>query len=623
MSQGLLGGLLGDEDEKHEAEGVESAGGASAFAAAVAAKLAGNDTEVARDTAAFLRDQSHLLKVQARHLEDEHAARLHYLRGQAREVDIRRFGLRLRIAFQILIALIATVIGLGVAVLLHDAVTSRSVVVESFDAPPALAERGVTGKVVASGVLDELNRLQSATRTTAVKRELSTAWSSEVKLAVPETGISIGEISRLLKARFGHDLHINGGLVQTQAGGLALTVRGDGISPKSFSGSGADLATLTTNAAEYIYAQSEPAPWAYYLENTQRNAEAIAFCRDRFASADKADRPYLLNVWANALQNSGGSVRQALDLYRSALQLKPDYWVAYNNIMNTLLILGDEEGAWRFGTDMRNVAGGRPGHAPELQYQNWDAITWNLLPWLDAIAADIDASAGAGSMTRSEAVQLADTLERLHDPTAAELALQTTKEDATDPTITAITHFVRGRLAADAGDILKAASEMDAFGIAFSDPAVSTQYPGYNCWIAPAEEAAGHPEKADAVLKTGGTFVDCYRLRGDILDHRGDWAAAQKAYADAVALAPDLPAAYYSWGVALARHGDFAGAEPKLKDANQRGPHWADPLKAWGDMLAKQGHAKEALVKYDEALKYAPNWAALKEAREAIAKHVT
>ena len=113
--------------------------------------------------------------------------------------------------------------------------------------------------------------------------------------------------------------------------------------------------------------------------------------------------------------------------------------------------------------------------------------------------------------------------------------------------------------------------------------------PGYHCWIAPVEEAAGHPDKADALLKTAGTFVDCYRFRADILDGRGDWAGAQKAYAEAVALAPDLPAAYYSWGVALAKHGDLADAEAKLKDANKRGPHWADPLKAWGDVLAKQG----------------------------------
>jgi tetratricopeptide (TPR) repeat protein len=121
------------------------------------------------------------------------------------------------------------------------------------------------------------------------------------------------------------------------------------------------------------------------------------------------------------------------------------------------------------------------------------------------------------------------------------------------------------------------------------------------------------------VLKAAGTYVDCYRFRGDILDHRGDWPGAQKAYAAAVELAPDLPAGYYTWGVALSRHGDLAGALAKFKQANQRGPHWADPLKAWGDVLTKQAHWREALIEYDEALKYAPDWAALQEVRQIAA----
>lgn len=619
MAEGLLGGVLGGEDENSEVERADALSGAEAFAAAVAAKLAGNDPGVARKTEEFLSDQSQLLKVQKRHVEEEHAARLHYLRGQAREVDIRRFGLRLRIGFQIFIALIATVIGIGLALLLHDAISSHSVVVESFDAPPALAARGLSGKVVASGVLDELNRLQNATRTTAVKRDLATAWSSEVKLSVPETGISIGEISRLLKARFGHDLHIDGSLTQTESGDLILTVRGDRIAPQSFSGSSADLAKLSTQAAEYIYAQSEPAPWAYYLQNAQRNEEAIAFVRAAFASSDKADRPYLLNVWANALQSIGGSTQQSLDLYRAALKLKPDYWVAYNNVMNSLWTMGDEEGAWRMGQELAAVAGGRPGRAPEVLYENSDVLTWNLQAWLIATTADVDSSAGAGSATGSSGVQIGDIQQRLHDPAAADLALQTTKGEAKDPTIAALTHFVRGRIAAEAGDVTHAVQEMEAFGAAFADPAVSRQYPGYNCWIAPAEEAAGHPDKADAALQSAGAYIDCYRFRGDILNARGDWPDAQKAYVAAVALAPDLPAGYYSWGVALAKHGNLAEAEAKLKEANQRGPRWADPLKAWGDVLAKQGHMKEALVKYDEALKYASNWAALKQARATTA----
>jgi hypothetical protein len=63
-----------------------------------------------------------------------------------------------------------------------------------------------------------------------------------------------------------------------------------------------------------------------------------------------------------------------------------------------------------------------------------------------------------------------------------------------------------------------------------------------------------------------------------ILDHRGDWAGAQKSYADAVALAPDLPAGYYSWGGALAKH----------DAALEYAPTWT-ALHATRDALEKQG----------------------------------
>jgi tetratricopeptide (TPR) repeat protein len=544
--------------------------------------------------------------------------RVAHLRNRLREEKVRRFGLRLRVGFQLFIALFATVIGIGIAVMIHDAVTSRRVVIEPFDAPPGLAARGLSGKVIASGLLDELSRLQEATRGSVAARGLSGAWSNDIKVNVPETGVSIGEISRLLRGRFGHDVSIDGELVETPMQGLALTVRGNGVPPKTFSGSATELGKLTIGAAEYIYSKSQPARWASYLTVNERYQEAIAFCRTAFADADPAERPRLLNSWAIAIQSSGGSNREALALFRAAVKLQPDVWPVHNNIQNALMVLGDEEGAWRAAEDMRGIAGGRPGRAPEFSYQNWDYLTWNLPAWLAEVAADVEASsAGLSASIAASGTEVADIQARMHDGSAADLALKTTKDDPHDPTIAAMNHFVRGRLASEAGDTLQAQSEMEAFGAAYADPAVATNYPGYHCWIAPAEEAARHPEKADAVLRTAGTFVDCYRFRADILDGRGDWPGAQKAYADAVALAPDLPAAYYSWGLALARHGDLSAAQIKLQAANQRGDHWADPLKAWGDLLVKQGHAKDALAKYDEALKYAPNWKQLREAREA------
>jgi tetratricopeptide (TPR) repeat protein len=623
MAEGLFGGILGDEDDKPEVEAPEGLAGAEAFAAAVAAKLSASDPEVARDTSAFLKDQSHLLKIQAEHLKDEHALRLAHLCYQSDLLRRQRLGQTLRIGFQLFIALVATSIGLGAVLMVRDAVTSRQVVIEPFHAPPGLAARGIDGAVVAGGLLDELSRLQDATRSSAAARGISGAWTSNIKLDVPETGISISEVSRLLRERFGHEVHIDGDLVETPTGSLALTVRGNGVPPKTFGGPATELEKLTTQAAEYVYSKSQPVRWAYYLQNTGRHQEALAFCRAAVGSASKGDQPYLLNVWANSINSTGGSPREALSLYRAALKLKPDFWTGYNNVINVLWILGDEEGAWRAGEDLRKAAGGRPGRAPELMFQNWDTLTWNLQPWLAAVVANAEANGGVGTNATSAGPTIADIQLRLHDLEAVDLALKTAKEDPDDLAGNALAHNVRGRLALETDDIAIAVAELDAFGTAYANPVVPASTPGYHCWIAPAEEAAGHPDKADAFLKTAGTFVDCYRFRADILDGRGDWTGAQKAYAEAVTLAPDLPAAHYSWGVALLKHGDLAGAEARLKDANQRGPHWADPLKAWGDVLAKQGNTKEALAKYDEALKYAPNWKQLKEAREALAKHAS
>jgi tetratricopeptide (TPR) repeat protein len=620
MAEGMLGGMLGGEEEKPEVEAPEALAGAEAFASAVAAKLAGNDPEVARDTSAFLKKQAQLLEIQAEYLKDEHALRVTHLRNQLREENVRRFGLRLRTGFQLFIVLVAIVIGIGFAVMIRDAITSHSVVIDSFDISPNLATQSLTGRIVAAGLVDRLSQIQAATRSSIQKRDISDAWSNEINIEMPETGVSIGAIERLLKTRFGHDQHISGGLVKMDQTELALTVRGSGVMPKTFSDAKGDLDALTNKAAEYVYAQSQPALWAAYLVDSGRDQEAIEFCQASIASSSPSDRPVLLTHWAIAIAKTSGAGPQALALIRRAIALQPDYWYAYSTMTSMMGVLGDEEGVWKFGEQLRKAAGGRPGRAPAQIFGDVDGALWNLPALLVAYTADAESSSGAGTESYNDEPQIALVDAEMHDPAAAELALQTTRPDATDPTIAAVTHAVRGMLAAESGDPARAVSEWEAFLRAYSDPAVAWVSWGLNCWVAPAEEAVGHPDKADAILKTGGTFVDCYRFHGDILDGRGDWKGAQEWYAKSVELAPDLPAGYYSWGIALVKHGDLAGAESKLKNANQRGPHWADPVKAWGDVLVKQGKSKDALAKYDEALKYAPNWKQLKEARDAAAK---
>jgi tetratricopeptide (TPR) repeat protein len=622
MAEGWLGGILG-EDEKPEVEATETLASADAFAAAVAAKLAGNDPEVARRTADFLIDQSQLLKVQKRILEDEHEARLHYLRGQAREVDIRRFGLRLRVGFQLFLILLATAIGLGVAIMVRDALTSRSVVIDPFEIAPNIATQVPSGKIVAAGLLDVLTKIQAANRSGAEHRALSNAWTNEIAIEVPETGISFGQLERMLKTRFGHDQHIDGDLVQAETGGLALTVRGTGILPKTFTDEGRNLDKLLTQAGEYVYGQSQPGLWASYLGN-ERLDEAISFSRAAYATADPSERPYLLNAWANAIASKGGegANREGLTLYREAVRLKPDYWVGYNNIMAALAGLGDEEGVVRTAEQMMKAAGGRPGRAGEDVYGNYDEVVWDLPAARAGQIADMESHGGIGTANISQNLTVAQMDVQMHDVEAGTLRLKTTPVDNKNVSDVAQAAMARALLAEEEGDRKAAAQEWDAYAVAYANPTESTSNPQDICYAAVTYDKTGQPAKADAALNAVGkfTFVDCYRFRGDLLELRGDWTGAQVWYAKAVKLGPSIPSGYYSWGVALAKHGDLDDAAAKLKDANQKGPHWADPLKAWGDVLVKQGKTKDALVKYDNALKYAPNWKQLKEAREAAAK---
>ncbi len=633
MSEGLLGGVLGDEDEKPETEAPQALAGAEAFAAAVAARLSSSDRDVARDTSVFLKRQAELLELQTEHLRDEHALRLEHLAHQSHLLLGQRLGQLIRLAFQVVIALVVIVVGAGIVVMLHDAFTSHSVVIDTFNAPAGLAARGMTGTVVASDIFNELDRLQAATRGSDLaqqKRSLSNGWSNEVRVDVPETGVSLGEISQLLRARFGHDLHIGGSLVETAAGGLALTVSGGNLVPKTFTGGADDLDKLVVTAGEYVYSQFQPALWAHYLVEANRCSEAVPFIASRYDDGDDSSRASILADWAECRLRaaepspSATLVREVVGVYREAVELDPHYGYAYAAEESALVGLGDEEGAWRVGQAFRKAAG------PELSrlaargepalFLSDIFLTHDLRAGLEGLIADAQANGGVGSVTNgSNTPYIAFVEARLHDRTAAELTVQAlAASGAWASQIHAIRVLVDGEL----DEMAQAATEMQAPGSLPSVTRYNGVLTGYFCQLARVEDSAGHPDEVDAMLASplAAHLVDCQRFRGDILDHRGDWAGAQQAYAQSVALAPDLPAGYYSWGVALARHGDLAGAIAKLRAANQRGPHWADPLKAWGDVLVKQGHRRDALSKYDEALEYAPNWAELKQARETAAK---
>jgi tetratricopeptide (TPR) repeat protein len=242
--------------------------------------------------------------------------------------------------------------------------------------------------------------------------------------------------------------------------------------------------------------------------------------------------------------------------------------------------------------------------------------------------ADMATTAGHGiSALAEQAPNDAQFVALMHDHRGAWLELETSPGAGTDSYVIAQSNFVRGIVALDRADYRAALSALQAADAAVAkSPDVASQFlvpPA--CRLALAEEYVGQSAQADADIMRGGHFVDCYRFKGDIDDHRGQWDQARRDYAAAVALAPSIPSSYESWGEALARHGDYAGAIEKFALANRHGPRWSDPLEHWGEALASQGQLREALRKYAAAAPFAPRWGALYlhwgQAHEGLGEH--
>jgi len=172
-----------------------------------------------------------------------------------------------------------------------NAARSNAVVVQALDTPPALAEKGLSGTVVAGRLQDGLTLIQSQTRSAGKQRDIGNAWADAIAVEVPQTGISISELDRLLRQKLGRNTYVSGDLVQAAEGVLALTVRGGGILAKTFIGPEAALDDLSRQAAEYVFGEAEPVLLANYLNQIGRSAEVIDFVAAGSRSSTPTSRP--------------------------------------------------------------------------------------------------------------------------------------------------------------------------------------------------------------------------------------------------------------------------------------------------------------------------------------------
>ena len=611
-------GALGADEESREPE---AGSGADSVAMMVAMDQARHDPELSRNAGEYLARQRQLVDLQIKHFDEEHQLAI----AAAKR---KRYGDRIRNGLGTLLAVVATGIVVGLSAMVWVAARDRGLIIEPFAVPPDLAAQGLSGQVVADQVLDRLAELQSQTASQRPPNSYRNNWGDDIKVQIPETGVSLGELRRFLRESLGHETRISGEIYHTPTG-LIVTARSGDEAGKRIAGTDAELDQLIERAAEAVYQQTQPYRYALYLVTQQRPAEALKIVTPLAHHPDRLERAWGHTAIGTLSVAQGAEPAFAVKELRASLAEIPGFAPALFDLTRAENWLGHDQELVKTATEF--IAADRSRHldiAKEAQAESLATILeWKARAEGDYPGAIRQARAVADSSHELFRVRgllaEAESAALNHDLIAVrETALQL---PANHPS----RNLALGLIALELGDAT-AASLLDEKVLTaprgffpdglFSTPPLSLRH--YVPWAAFAKARFGDFTAANAIIAT--TPEDCYfcvRVRGQIAAMAGDRQQAERWFAEAIHQGPALPQAFVDRGTAHLIWGDAPGAIADAEQATKLSPHHADGWKLWGDALARQSQWQPALVKYEEALKYAPNWGALKEARATATKH--
>jgi tetratricopeptide (TPR) repeat protein len=598
----------------------ESAGGETGRGAIDPASLllAMGASEEARE---YLRKQSRFVDLQIGDLERENRLRHWSLR-------VRHISDVMKLTFEVTAALIALAVIVMIAAAIWSAAHDDSVVIDAFRVPGDMAQRGMSGDVVASQLLDRLAQLQAQTDSSRAPGTYASDWGSQIKVEIPNTGVSIGEAYRYLAGWLGHQTHISGEVWRTEKG-IALTVRTSNNSSLEFEGGERDLGALLERAAESVYGQTQPYRYAVYLTTHGRSAEEQRILRNLALDGPERERPWAYTLWAYSA-TSVGDIAEALRRSRVAVALAPDLPLALNDLAGLEAWAGHDEQELRVSRATRRALDGHGAHliipraAAVIGVQCDANIAEEVGDFQEAVA-QYEKLAGVADFegSRSVALRMGAADAAIGHDVARSRRLLGTDRDA-NQVASAITgygwqlpnfRFVQFEQFVAVDDWKSARMDIEA---ALATPADATPAgPAFlrtqvRPWLALAEAKTGDLDAAWREI--GTTPLDCYlclRVRGQIDSLQKNWNGAAYWFARAVAVAPSPPFAYADWAAMFLRKGDPDAAIVMLKVAYERGPQFADPLEVWGEALMAKNRSDLALAKFEEANKYAPNWGRL------------
>jgi Tfp pilus assembly protein PilF len=596
---------VSEETEGQDTGAEAVAGGVDPAAAALALNGASRE-----DAGAFLKDQRALIADQRHHLHE-----------QLKQLKLGIFSQRISIALKGLTASVGLMAVIALGAVVWNAAHAEGLVIESFSVPPDLAQRGLTGEVIAGELLDRLTELNQATISSRNGKSYAASWGDEIKVEIPDTGISVGQAYRFLRRWLGHESYISGAVWHNQSG-IVITARTEGKSV-TVTGPDDDIGSHIRKASEAVFGLAEPYRYGVYLSYQGRSAEADAVFRQQAASGSAVDRVWGLIGLARSRNGNIGS-RERERLYREALLLNPDNLTALNNLASVeqtssrlenanSVIRADIEVLGRGG----NSEEGSGGLSLPTMRQVSASVSRELMGSYREVASSIAKiiNTGNADVVGGLSTRLVRMNIKAHDLRTARATSRDHDRRLQLADLFAFNGFLLDADLADAEQNWPAVMAASASAEALQRGRANLR-DLFFLRIAPmqayAEARLGRFREAEALIaKTPNDCDECILQRARIADLEGQHARADWWFARAVHDAPSIPLMYAAWGQALLERGRPDAAITQFTVANQKGPHFADPLEGWGEALMAKNHSHLALAKFAEAEKYAPNWGRL------------
>jgi tetratricopeptide (TPR) repeat protein len=571
--------------------------------------------DVAADTSAFLRRQTHMLDLQMEHLHEQRALQLSHM-------WLRRWNERLKLMLQAMTIAVGTAVVAAIVAAAWQAHNDHALVIEPFSAPPDMAQKGLTGRVLASQLLDKLSRMQAQTDSARAPSTFKNNWGDDIKVEIPETGVSVGELLRALTKWLGHETHITGEVYGTDKG-IAVTARAGEEPGDTLQGPASDLDNLMQQAAEAIYKRTQPYRYSVYLSQNGREQEAIQVLGDLAIKGPVEERAWAYIGWGGALAKLGdmqGEVEKA----RKGLRLDSHLAAGWRILASGEEALGHDQAAHDdFKTEVKRLSnGGFSGLSRAAAQQSlWSAQATLAEDKGDYLGAASIRQVAANSPDYNEdsfiagayrardiaySHDLADTASTLREPIPGKFALFAR----------AATAIASARMTDNWAAALPILNEAEKQVTDSADARDNRPYwrTAIWPWLAYGYARMGRQEDADLLINS--TPLDCYlclRVRGLIAATRRDYAQADAWLMQAEKAAPSLPFAYAERGQVWMQKGDLSAAISQFRLAHAKGPAWADPLAFWGQVLMRKGDYTGAVGKFAEASRDAPHWAQLQQ----------